>query len=294
MTYDRFDHHITQRYGVVIKNWPLKNFCNPSSVGSRVKLEILYNGWQSGATRFEKLTEGEMTSRDNQRFASHLATMSVVPPAPAHEPGRSPPPLLTSSTQPTPSNPDPPPPLVSPTRLVNSDPPPPPTPSTLQPSNPAPPPPPMSSPSQATASNFDSPQFSTTGGRATHVPITSNTPNPLGQTLDLNSISNMIRLDPSLRNIDPTLLAASAPQQCQTFAMSVQTTGSTVPTNPPASLPTPASHLKRNREAFQVITLQSYGTSTKRPRGERRGKRSKQVPPVQGSENIPSGNTASS
>ena len=268
MTYDRFNHHITQRYGVVVKNWPLKNFCNPSSVSSRIELEILYNGWQSGVTRFEKLTEDEMVSRDNERFASHLATMSAAPPALANEPGRYPPPLLTSTTQPTPSNSDLPPPLASSTRLVNSDPPPLSMSSTQQPSNSESPPPLMPLSNEAAPSNFDSPQFSTTGGRAILVPITSNTPNPLQQTPDFNLISNMIRLDPSLQNIDPTLLAASAPQQRQTSAMSMPTTGSTIPTYPPASLPTSTSHLKRNHEGFQVITPQSYGASTKRPWGE--------------------------
>ena len=131
-----------------------------------------------------------------------------MPPTLTHESRRSPPLLLMSSTQPTPSNSDPPPLLVLSTWLINSDPPPLSMSSTQHPSNPDSPPPSVSSPGQATPSNFNSPQFSTMGGCATLVLITNNTPNPLQQTPNLNVILNMIRLDPSLQNIDPILLAA--------------------------------------------------------------------------------------
>src|SRR5882762_8241010 len=86
MTYDRFDDHITQKHGVVVKNWPLKIFCNPSSVGSRIELETLYNGWQSGVMRFEKLTKEEMTRWNHECFVSHLAITSAAPGELASEP----------------------------------------------------------------------------------------------------------------------------------------------------------------------------------------------------------------
>ena len=50
MQYDRFDDLITQKHGVVIKNWPLNRFCNPSAVATRIELEILLNSWESGVT----------------------------------------------------------------------------------------------------------------------------------------------------------------------------------------------------------------------------------------------------
>lgn len=82
MVYDHFEDKITQKHGVVVENWPLKDFCNPSSVSSRIELETLYNAWQSGATRFRKFTQEEMTVWEDQRFQSRLAMMNVAPPKP--------------------------------------------------------------------------------------------------------------------------------------------------------------------------------------------------------------------
>jgi len=248
MTYDRFDDNITQKYGVVVKNWPLKNFCNPSSVGSRIELETLYNGWHSGVTKFEKLTEEEMMRWENERFTSHLAMMSAAPPEPTPEPAQfSPPHTLppTLSAPPTPPDPNPPQPLTI-------------------------------------------GQHTTQGPAANHTltPALPESP-PLQQTLDPESIANLIRSDPSLQNIDPILLAAGAPQEHQ-FPVAVLTPASTLPANP---LP-PPSQLKRNRDAFQVVTPQSYGTPAKRLRKERGGKRSKKAPTVQGSESIVPSNAA--
>jgi len=94
MAYDRFDELITAKYHVVVKNWPLKKFCNPSSVTSRIELELLFNAWQSGVTYFQKLTDEEMEAWEINRFSSCMALMP--PPA-------EPVPALTS--QPTPSEP---------------------------------------------------------------------------------------------------------------------------------------------------------------------------------------------
>jgi hypothetical protein len=247
MIYDRFDDHITQKYGVVVKNWPLKVFCNPSSVGSRIELETLYNGWQSGITRFEKLTEAEMMKWDNDRFASRLAASSVAAPGLTSPPPPPPMPLAQSMHSPPPSTP-----LTQPTH-----------------------------------SNPDPPQLQTAGAGATHNSITGRTQHPPQSTPDLELISNMILSDPSLQNIDPILLAASIQRERQTSAMTAATTGPL----PPVNLHTPASRSKRNREAFQVITPQSYGAPTKRPR---KGKHLDAGPSAKGSENIPPGATTRS
>ena len=248
MTYDRFDDHITQKYSVVVKNWPLKDFCNPSSVGSRIELETLYNGWQSGVTRFEKLTEEETIAWGNERFASRLAMMSVAPPQPTPEPASPPHALLpTPLAPPTPINPSLPQPL-------------------------------------------------TTGQYAAQVPSVSRALNPasaesppLQQTLDPESIATMIRSDPSLQNIDPILLAAGAPQE-RRFSMVVTAPAST--STPPANPPPPSSRLKRNQNAFQVFTPQSYGIPAKRLRKERGGRHSKKSPTAHTPDNIAPGNIA--
>ena len=85
MQYDRFDDLITQKYGVIIKNWPLKWFCNPSAVATRIELEVLFNSWESGATQFQKLSPDEMRTWQNEQLSSQLAMMSL-PPLPTSNP----------------------------------------------------------------------------------------------------------------------------------------------------------------------------------------------------------------
>ena len=70
MQYNRFDDLITQKYGVIIKNWPLKRFCNPSAVATRIESEVLFNSWESGATRFQKLSRDEMRAWEKEHFSS--------------------------------------------------------------------------------------------------------------------------------------------------------------------------------------------------------------------------------
>ena len=112
-------------------------------------------------------------------------------------------------------------------------------------------------------------------------PAASYTPNPAStasvpprQDLDPDVIANMIRHNPTLQNIDPTLLAIGVMQDRQRPAATMAST--------PTTCATP-HHLKRNRDAFQVITPQSYGAQPKRPR---RGKLSKRTSAIRGSENV--------
>ena len=81
MQYDRFDDLITHKYGIVVKNWPLNRFCNPSAVATRIELELLLNSWESGATRFQQLSKDEMRAWENERFSSKLTMMSLSPPS---------------------------------------------------------------------------------------------------------------------------------------------------------------------------------------------------------------------
>ena len=79
MAYDRFDDLITAQHGVVVKNWPLKSFCNPSAVASRIDLEKLYSSWKTGSTYFQQLTREEMEAWENSRFSIRMESMP--PPA---------------------------------------------------------------------------------------------------------------------------------------------------------------------------------------------------------------------
>lgn len=59
MIYKNFDENITRKHGIVIEGWPLRTFNNPSAIGSQVELKVLLNAWQSGATRFRKMSTEE-------------------------------------------------------------------------------------------------------------------------------------------------------------------------------------------------------------------------------------------
>lgn len=90
MIYKSFDDHITRKHGIVIEGWPLRAFENPSAIGSQIELNILFNAWQTGATRFRKMTTDEhlawVESRANSEPPSTHAVgfppqeMSITPP----------------------------------------------------------------------------------------------------------------------------------------------------------------------------------------------------------------------
>lgn len=57
MYYQNFDEHITERYGATLVSWPLSGPIKcPSGINSRVELKLLINAFESGTTRFERLT----------------------------------------------------------------------------------------------------------------------------------------------------------------------------------------------------------------------------------------------
>lgn len=91
MEYDRFDELITAKYCVVVRNWPLKKFCNPGNVTTRIELELLYRSWESGTTFFEQLSREAMRAWEDQRFSSHLEVMGPpADPVPALAPPQPP------------------------------------------------------------------------------------------------------------------------------------------------------------------------------------------------------------
>jgi hypothetical protein len=67
MYYTNFDRAITEKYHVVLEGWPLEKFCSPSEIASRNEISILMASFESGATRFHKLspTEFEKWSEDH-------------------------------------------------------------------------------------------------------------------------------------------------------------------------------------------------------------------------------------
>ncbi|KAI0686977.1 hypothetical protein C8Q76DRAFT_635673, partial [Earliella scabrosa] len=58
MFYVNFEEHITARFGIFVKNWPLRKFTAPGSL-SRVELEVLLKAWQNNVTQFQELSDDE-------------------------------------------------------------------------------------------------------------------------------------------------------------------------------------------------------------------------------------------
>ncbi|PPQ83411.1 hypothetical protein CVT24_005462 [Panaeolus cyanescens] len=57
MIYTNFDSRITLQHGILLKGWPLKNFCSPSDVTNRADLLLLKHAWLSGTAKFEKMSK---------------------------------------------------------------------------------------------------------------------------------------------------------------------------------------------------------------------------------------------
>ncbi|KAI0691918.1 hypothetical protein C8T65DRAFT_537243, partial [Cerioporus squamosus] len=58
MFYINFEEHITMRYGIIVKNWPLKRFAAPGSL-SRIELEVLLHAFKNKLTTFRQLDDEE-------------------------------------------------------------------------------------------------------------------------------------------------------------------------------------------------------------------------------------------
>jgi len=90
MIYKNFEGNITRKHGIVIEGWPLSTFDNPSSIGSQVELKVLLNAWQTGATRFRKMTTEEHMAWVEEHAKSELPSARATHPPPA--PSQPPPP----------------------------------------------------------------------------------------------------------------------------------------------------------------------------------------------------------
>ena len=67
MNYVNFEDAITANHGIILENWPLKEFCNPSTIKSRNEVTVLLRSWESGTTRFRLMDTREWKEWSERR-----------------------------------------------------------------------------------------------------------------------------------------------------------------------------------------------------------------------------------
>ncbi|KAG1884776.1 hypothetical protein F4604DRAFT_1919299 [Suillus subluteus] len=77
MYYHNFDHHITAKYRIIVENWPLTKFCCPGDLNSWTEISVLKSAWDSGATRFHKLTDTEFEEWEEEHFQAALRNRNI-------------------------------------------------------------------------------------------------------------------------------------------------------------------------------------------------------------------------
>jgi hypothetical protein len=116
MYYTNFDRAITEKYHVILEGWPLEKFCSPSEIVSRNEVSVLMTSFESGATRFRKLSPTEFEKWSEERFNATIASTtgpvatvtsssplppdSTAPHEPDYTPPHEPPVLLQSAPLP--------------------------------------------------------------------------------------------------------------------------------------------------------------------------------------------------
>lgn len=249
MQYDRFDDLITQKHGVIVKNWPLPQFRNPSVAATRIELGILFNSWESGKTQFLKLSEDEKRAWEKECFSSQVAMMSLPPPA-----------SIPTASSPT----------SDPTTPIPS--------SSTQPQGPVPPIPisaEMVLFSDLAEQNISRPASDDTGqGAASITPPNAQLPPP-----NPKMVAEIIRLDPTLQVIDPALIMAGVTQGFHHSAVAGQAEsfGHSSPTPP-------VPRKKRNRGTFEIVTPELFSIRATKPPQNKRAKKNKHMA---GRENVP-------
>jgi hypothetical protein len=79
MFYMNFDDNITDKHGIIVKNWPLPFFCAPGDIRTVTELKILYNAWESGTAHFYQMTMAEATKWYNERHSAMSTSSSSMP-----------------------------------------------------------------------------------------------------------------------------------------------------------------------------------------------------------------------
>lgn len=73
--YKGFDDHITGKYGVVCRGWPLPDFKSPTDMVTKNEVELVLHSFKSGTTSFQCLSDTERRVWDEARFQASLEQM---------------------------------------------------------------------------------------------------------------------------------------------------------------------------------------------------------------------------
>ncbi|PPQ79250.1 hypothetical protein CVT24_007508 [Panaeolus cyanescens] len=95
MIYVNFASRMTLVHRIVVEGWPLKKFCNPSEIGARADLEVLFQSLQNNNTRFKRL--------DDSEYEEFCLTYQQTLPSDGAEPGDIVPGSNASATTPEPT-----------------------------------------------------------------------------------------------------------------------------------------------------------------------------------------------
>lgn len=75
MFYKGFDEHITSRFGVVCRAWPLPQFQSPADMATKHEVEIVLHAFKTGTTSFQRLSDAEWRAWDDARFQASIEQM---------------------------------------------------------------------------------------------------------------------------------------------------------------------------------------------------------------------------
>ena len=99
INYLNFDDMITNKFGIIVRNWPLKDFKCPGKINSLPDLQVLYHAWHNDVTTFYKMTPVELDEWRKQRY------LPVQPVLPAFAPASAPIPAVPVPASPMTSTP---------------------------------------------------------------------------------------------------------------------------------------------------------------------------------------------
>jgi hypothetical protein len=112
---------MTNKYGIIVWNWPLKDFKCPDKINSLLALLVLYNAFKNDVATFYKMFPAELNDWHDQRFCAipvPFSTPLSLPPSNIKTPVSTSIPLPTPAISSAPDAPAPTPKAIDPTVVI--------------------------------------------------------------------------------------------------------------------------------------------------------------------------------